>query len=49
VNLVAIDPDRWPKLADRLRRARSWRTVQDNGLLVAVRREPKLPVELMPP
>jgi hypothetical protein len=49
VNLVVIDPGPWGKLADRLRKARGWRVVQDDGpggLLVAVRREPKLPVEL---
>ena len=52
VNLVAIDPGRWPKLADRLRAAAEWRTVQDDGpggLLVSVRREPKLPIEMLGP
>jgi hypothetical protein len=51
VNLVVIDPGKWEKLADRLRKSQAWRTVQDGGpggLLVAVRREPKLPAELIP-
>jgi hypothetical protein len=47
VNLVVIDPERWRKLADRLRESQAWRTFQDGTLLIAVRREPKLPVELM--
>jgi hypothetical protein len=47
VNLIAIDPRRWEKLADRLRRSPNWRMVEDGpALLVAVRREPKLPAEL---
>jgi hypothetical protein len=52
VNLVVIDPGRSGKLADRLRASAEWATVQDDGpggLLVAVRREPKLPAELMAP
>jgi hypothetical protein len=51
VNIVAIDAKQFPKLADRLRRAAEWRTVQDSpsGLLVSIRREPKLPVELVAP
>jgi len=52
VNLIVIDPRRHPKLAERLRDSEEWRTVQDDGpggLLVSVRREPKLPVELMAP
>jgi hypothetical protein len=52
VNLIVIDPGRFGKLADRLRRSPEWGTVQDDGaggLLVAVRREPKLPAELMDP
>jgi len=49
VNLIAIDPKRHPKLAERLRRAKEWRTVQDDSLLIAVRHEPRLPVELMKP
>jgi hypothetical protein len=47
VNLIAIDPRRWEKLAGRLRRSPHWRMVEDGPeLLVAVRREPKLPAEL---
>jgi hypothetical protein len=49
VNLIAINPRRWEKLAGRLRRSPNWRMVEDGPtLLVAVRREPKLPVELQP-
>ena len=52
VNLIAINPSRHSKLADRLRASEEWRTVQDDGrggLLISIRREPKLPVELMGP
>jgi len=48
-NLIVIVPERFPKLAERLRRAKEWRTVQDDALLIAVRREPRLPAELMRP
>ncbi len=48
-NLIVIVPERFPKLAERLRRAKEWRTVQDDVLLIAVRREPRLPAELMGP
>jgi hypothetical protein len=49
VNLVAINPEQYSKLADRLRRSPNWRMVEDGpALLVAVRREPKLPAELQP-
>lgn len=48
-NLVVINPQRHAKLAERLRRAKEWRTVQDDSLLIAVRREPRLPAELMKP
>jgi hypothetical protein len=50
-NLIVIDPGRWGKLAGRVRKSHAWRVVQDDGpggLLVAVRREPKLPAELAP-
>jgi hypothetical protein len=47
VNLVAIHPGRHDKLAERLRRSKEWAIVEDGAaLLVAVRREPKLPAEL---
>jgi hypothetical protein len=47
VNLVVIDPRRRGKLADRLRGSQAWRMVEESPvLLVAVRREPKLPAEL---
>jgi len=49
VNLVVIDPGKRSKLADRLRRSQAWRTFQDGILLVAVRREPKLPAEMQRP
>jgi hypothetical protein len=52
VNLIAINPNHYSKLAERLRASEEWRTVQDDGpsgLLICVRREPKLPVELMGP
>jgi hypothetical protein len=49
VNLVAIDPRQHGKFADRLRLADEWQVLQDDGLLVAVRREPKLPSDLMGP
>ncbi|HJZ91874.1 MAG TPA: hypothetical protein VKE40_13455 [Gemmataceae bacterium] len=48
VNLVAIDPGQWLKLADRLRTSPDWLVVQDDGpggILAAVRRLPKLPIE----
>jgi hypothetical protein len=49
VNLVAIHPGRHDKLAERLRRSKEWAIVEDGAaLLVAVRREPKLPAELLP-
>jgi hypothetical protein len=52
VNLIVIDPGKWTKLAERLRGSSAWRTVLDDkeagGLLVAIRREPKLPAELAP-
>jgi hypothetical protein len=49
VNLVAVHPGRHAKLAERLRRSREWAIVEDGpALLVAVRREPKLPAELRP-
>jgi hypothetical protein len=43
VNLIAIDPGQWSKLADRLRTSPDWLIVQDGspgGILTAVRREP---------
>jgi len=49
VNLVVIDPGKRGKLADRLRGSEAWRTFQDGILLVAVRREPKLPAEMQRP
>lgn len=52
MNLIAVDPGVSGKLADRLRRDPEWAIVQDDGpggLVVAVRREPRLPVELMGP
>ena len=49
VNLVVIDPRRREKLADRLRGSPAWRIVEESpALLVAVRREPKLPADLQP-
>jgi len=49
VNLVAVHPGRHDKLAERLRRSKEWAIVEDGpALLVAVRREPKLPAELQP-
>jgi len=49
VNLVAIDPRRWEKLAGRLRKSREWAIVEGGpALLVAVRKQPKLPAELNP-
>lgn len=48
-NLIVIVPERFSKLAERLRRAKEWRTVQDDILLIAVRREPRLPADLMRP
>jgi hypothetical protein len=49
VNLVVIDPGKWGKLAERLRGSEAWRTFQDGILLVAVRREPKLPADMQHP
>jgi hypothetical protein len=49
VNLVVIDPGKRAKLAERLRGSQAWRTFQDGTLLVAVRREPKLPAEMQRP
>ncbi len=52
VNLIAIDPAKHEKLADRLRAWPEWRTVQDDGpggMFITIRRVPKLPVELMAP
>ncbi|HKB02385.1 MAG TPA: hypothetical protein VKD90_09200 [Gemmataceae bacterium] len=51
VNLVVIDPGRWAKLTERLRGSNAWLIIQDDspgGLMVAMRREPKLPAELAP-
>jgi hypothetical protein len=49
VNLIAIHPGRWDKLAGRLRRSAEWAIVEDGpALLVAVRKQPKLPAELQP-
>lgn len=49
VNLIAIPPGRWEKLAGLLRHSPAWAIVEDGpALLVAVRREPKLPAELQP-
>jgi hypothetical protein len=49
VNLIAINPNRWEKLAGRLRPSKEWAIVEDRpALLVAVRRQPKLPAELQP-
>ncbi|MBO0699683.1 MAG: hypothetical protein J2P46_14905, partial [Zavarzinella sp.] len=51
VNLIVIDPGRWTKLAERVRKSQAWRVVRDDGpggFLVAVRRVPKLPIELAP-
>ena len=47
VNLVVIEPDRFAKLSERLRKDAEWKIVQDDVLLIAVRKEPKLPVDLM--
>jgi hypothetical protein len=50
VNLVVIDPRRYGKLAERLRKDPEWSMVQDQAaLVVALRKEPKLPPELMRP
>ena len=49
VNLIVLDPKRWPRLAEKLRKSTAWRMVQDDDLLVAVRLIPKLPVELQEP
>jgi hypothetical protein len=49
VNLVAIDPRRWEKLAGRLRKSREWAIVEDGpALVVAIRKQPKLPAEMRP-
>jgi hypothetical protein len=49
VNLIAIHPIRWEKLAGRLRGSKEWAIVEDGpALLVAVRKQPKLPAELQP-
>lgn len=49
VNLVAVDPRRWEKLAERLRKSREWAIVEDGpALVVAVRTQPKLPAEMQP-
>jgi hypothetical protein len=51
VNLIVIDPRRHGPLAERLTRSANWRIVEGDvnaALLVAVRRGPKLPVELQP-
>jgi hypothetical protein len=49
VNLIAINPRRWVRLSERLRGSKEWAIVEDRpALLVAVRRQPKLPAELQP-
>jgi hypothetical protein len=50
INLVVIDGRQFTKLASRLLKGEEWRIVQNDGvLLVAVRKEPKLPLEMMRP